>query len=108
MITLEKLSKSGPDFPDSSLNPTEKFWQSQRSTKPSSKKGRGLAEHNALGSRIFLFVRKSGLVAGKGAPFIYCGAVNYLSHTGSEPMSVKFALETPLSAEVAAAFGIQS
>jgi hypothetical protein len=81
-------------------------WQSQKSTTPYSKKGRAVIEHKETGSRIHLFVRKNKMVGGRGAPFYYCGLVDYISHTGSEPVSVKFALETPLPARLVDMFGI--
>jgi hypothetical protein len=39
-------------------------------------------------------VRESKLHNGKGAPFVYHGAVRYVSHIGSSPMSVVFSLAT--------------
>ena len=45
------------------------------------------------GRKIHLFVREHKLAAGKAAPFVYFGPVNYQSHQGSEPMSVVFTLE---------------
>jgi len=44
-----------------------------------------------------LFVRKDRLIAKKGAPFYYCGTVNYESHEGEKPMSVVTLLDCPLS-----------
>ena len=49
-----------------------------------------LLEHAALGSVIHLFVRETKLRNAKAAPFLYCGPVLYVSHSGSKPMSVVF------------------
>jgi hypothetical protein len=42
-------------------------------------------------------VRKNKLEAKLGAPFYYCGAVNYVSHEGEKPMSVIAGLDSELS-----------
>ena len=47
-------------------------------------------EHTRRDIAIHLFVRETKLANGKGAPFLYCGPVRYVSHTGSKPMSVVF------------------
>ena len=107
LVTLNKQGQQQTHkYHDYFIDDRTFHWQSQRSTKPSSKRGRGVVEHKQQNSRLHLFIRKNKLIAGKAAPYIYCGVVNYLSHTGSEPMSVKFALEEPLPAEVFDALGI--
>ncbi|MCK5785699.1 MAG: DUF3427 domain-containing protein [Candidatus Sabulitectum sp.] len=108
LVTLNKQGqKADHRYHDYFIDDHTFHWQSQRSTKPSMKRGLGVIEHRRMGSKIHLFVRKNKLVSGKGAPFYYCGLVNYISHTGSEPMSVKFAMETPLSESMVNSFGIQ-
>ncbi|WP_368054598.1 DUF3427 domain-containing protein [Saccharospirillum sp.] len=49
------------------------YWQSQRASTPTSKRGRGLIEHQALGIDTHLFVRESKLQGGEAAPFVYYG-----------------------------------
>jgi SOS-response transcriptional repressor LexA len=72
-------------------------WQSQNSGVPTSGKGKRVVEHQKNGSKLHLFVRKDRLIAKKGAPFYYCGTVNYVSHEGEKPMSVVTLLDCPLS-----------
>ena len=72
-------------------------WQSQNSTAPSGGKGQRLINHQTNGSKLHLFVRKNKLEAKKGAPFYYCGTVNYISHEGEKPMSVVTELDCPLT-----------
>ena len=72
-------------------------WQSQSSTSSTSGKGQRLINHTANGSKLHLFVRKNKLEAKKGAPFYYCGTVNYDSHEGEKPMSVISTLDNELS-----------
>ena len=71
-------------------------WQSQNATAPSSKRGHEIIEHKKDGRKIHLFVRENKLFAGKAAPFLYFGPVDYVSHQGSEPMSVIFASENKI------------
>ncbi|MDB5758363.1 MAG: hsdR, partial [Burkholderia sp.] len=52
--------------------------------------GLEIIEHAKRGIAIHLFVRESKLNAGKAAPFTYHGKATYLSHSGSNPMSVIF------------------
>jgi len=108
LVTLNKRGQQKDHrYHDYFIDDHTFHWQSQKSTKPSSKKGLAVIEQKKTGSRIHLFVRKNKLVAGKGAPFYYCGLVDYISHTGSQPLSVKFALETPLSEMLIDVFGIR-
>lgn len=68
-------------------------WESQKSTTPTSKRGKEIINHRALGVGLHLFVRENRLENGKAAPFRYCGKVQYQNHKGSEPMSVVFELD---------------
>ena len=105
LVTLNKPDRQiDHKYHDYFIDDRTFHWQSQNSTATTSKKGQGIIPGN---NRIYLFVRKHRKIAGKGAPFYYCGSVDYISHTGSKPMSVKFALETPLSDEMVELFGIQ-
>lgn len=67
-------------------------WESQKSTSPTNKRGKEIINHLALGIDLHLFVRENRLEGGKAAPFRYHGKVQYQSHSGSEPMSVVFAV----------------
>ena len=111
-ILLVTLNKQGQQavhrYHDYFIDESTFHWQSQNSTSPISKKGKGVIEHQATGSHIHLFIRKNKLQNGMGAPFIYCGSVNYLSHTGSNPISVKFRMDTPLPEHLVEVFGIQN
>jgi len=75
-------------------------WQSQNRTTPESPKGQNVIDHEKNGGKVHLFVRKNAKIRGKASPFIYCGPLTYKNHSGSAPMDVKFALETPLSTEL--------
>lgn len=91
LVTLNKQGKAQDHrYLDHWIDDTHFHWQSQNATTPSSSRGREIIEHVKLGIAIHLFVRKSKLLNGKAAPFMYQGAVRYESHAGSKPMSVIF------------------
>lgn len=93
LVTLNKQGKiEDHRYVDHWIDEQTFHWQTQRATTPESKRGRELINHKALGQSIHLFVRDNKLRAGKAAPFIYYGPVEYQSHEGSAPMSVKLKL----------------
>ena len=98
------LNKQGADpkhrYHDYFESPSIFHWQTQNSTKPESKKGLGLINHEVNDSVLHLFVRKHKMIKGKGSPFHYCGRVIYQSHHDSAPMNIKFKLSTPLPSKL--------
>jgi superfamily II DNA or RNA helicase/SAM-dependent methyltransferase/SOS-response transcriptional repressor LexA len=93
LVTLNKSGKiQGHRYVDHWLGERHFYWQSQRPTTPTSKRGRELIQHQVLGIDIHLFVRENKLQGGKAAPFVYYGAVKYVKHEGSAPMGVTFEL----------------
>lgn len=98
LVTLNKQGKNADhQYHDYFKDGNIFHWQSQNSTSSTSGKGQRLINHKANGSKLHLFVRKNKLEAKKGAPFYYCGTVNYESHEGEKPMSVIAGLESELS-----------
>lgn len=97
LVTLNKQGKAEDHrYADYWIDENTFHWQSQNATTPSSKRGREIIEHKKDGRKIHLFVRENKLFAGKAAPFLYFGPVDYVSHQGSEPMSVIFASENKI------------
>lgn len=93
LVTLNKQGKAeNHRYLDHWIDEHTFHWQSQNATTPHSKRGQEIIEHRNLGISLHLFVREKKLDGGKGAPFVYHGAVEYQSHTGSSPMSVVFAV----------------
>jgi superfamily II DNA or RNA helicase/HKD family nuclease/SOS-response transcriptional repressor LexA len=108
LVTLNKQGQQeSHKYHDYFIDDRTFHWQSQRSTKPGSKRGMGVINHRRNGSRIHLFLRKNKMMGGKAAPYIYLGTADYQSHSGSEPMDVVFSLANPISKEVAAELEIQ-
>jgi len=93
LVTLNKQGKGESHrYVDHWIDESTFHWQSQNSTTPESKRGRGLINHKSLGLSVHLFIRENKLSNGKAAPFIYYGPVEYKSHEGSAPMNIFFQL----------------
>lgn len=89
LVTLNKQGKAKEHrFADYWIDDQTFHWQSQNSTTPASSRGKSIIDHQRNGWQIHLFVREHKLSNGKSAPFVYHGAVCYLRHEGSGPMSV--------------------
>lgn len=92
-VTLNKQGKAEEHrYHDYWVDANTFHWQSQNSTGPMTKKGRQIIEHAKLGVDLHLFVREAKLAGSKGAPFVYHGKAQYVSHTGSNPMSTVFSV----------------
>lgn len=97
LVTLNKQGKTeNHRYADYWIDENTFHWQSQNATTPICKRGREIIEHKKNGRKIHLFVRENKLTAGKAAAFLYFGPVDYISHQGSEPMSVTFTLENKI------------
>ncbi|MFC3034456.1 DUF3427 domain-containing protein [Pseudoalteromonas fenneropenaei] len=96
-VTLDKNEKQfSPTtmYHDYAINEHLFHWQSQNSARPD--KGRGLEyiQHQKMGKRLFLFVREQSKDEyGRTMGFVNYGEVDYISHTGSQPMSITWQLK---------------
>lgn len=91
LVTLNKQGRAEEQrFHDYWIDGQTFHWQPQNKTRPHSKKGREIIEHEKRGIGLHLFVREHRLLAGKGSPFVYHGWVRCLRHSGSTPMNVVF------------------
>lgn len=91
LVTINKQGKADDHrYVDHWIDERTFHWQSQNQTGPDDKRGRSIIEHEKQGISIHLFVRETKLANGKAAPFVYCGPVRYVRHTGGKPMSVIF------------------
>lgn len=99
-VTLDKTEKQfSPTtmYHDYAINEHLFHWQSQNSARPDKGQGKQYIEHKAIGKRLFLFVREQTKDEyGRTMGFVNYGEVDYLSHTGSKPMSIKWQLRTPM------------
>ncbi len=95
-VTLTKNEKQfSPTtmYHDYAINEKLFHWQSQNSTRPEIGKGFEYINHKGIGKRLFLFVREQVKDEfGRTMGFVNFGEVEYLSHTGSQPMNITWKL----------------
>lgn len=96
-VTLNKNEKQfSPTtmYHDYAINEYLFHWQSQNSARPDRGKGLSYVEQNKNAKRVVLFVREqSNDENGRTMGFVNFGEVNYVSHTGSQPMSITWRLQ---------------
>ena len=91
LVTINKQGKAEDHrYVDHWIDDHTFHWQSQNQTGPDDNRGRSIIEHERREIGVHLFVRENTLANGKAAPFLYCGPVRYVSHSGNKPMSVVF------------------
>ncbi|MCB9725547.1 MAG: DUF3427 domain-containing protein [Spirochaetaceae bacterium] len=67
-------------------------WQSQNRTRRESGTGQSFQHHVERGITIRLFVRKHSKINGRGAPFVYCGPVEFVDWEGDQPITIRWKL----------------
>ncbi|MFD1382849.1 DUF3427 domain-containing protein [Rhodanobacter aciditrophus] len=99
-VTLDKNEKQfSPTtmYHDYAINEQLFHWQSQNSARPDRGRGKDYVNHRVIGKRLFLFVREQTKDEyGRTMGFVNYGEVEYVSHTGSQPMSITWQLNTPI------------
>jgi superfamily II DNA or RNA helicase/HKD family nuclease/diadenosine tetraphosphate (Ap4A) HIT family hydrolase len=95
-VTLDKADQTEAFKYKDHFNSANAFqWQSQNRTTQESDAGRSINAHKERGITVHLFVRaKPKLADGRGAPFYYCGPVEFLSWSGTKPITVVWRLST--------------
>jgi superfamily II DNA or RNA helicase/HKD family nuclease/diadenosine tetraphosphate (Ap4A) HIT family hydrolase len=101
MFLLVTLDKSGHveafKYKDHFVSDSQFQWQSQNRTKRDSDAGRLLQDHLARDIEVHLLVRpRAKLANSKGAPFYYCGLLDFIEWTGDQPITVQWRLRTPV------------
>ncbi|MDV0446053.1 hypothetical protein MmiAt1_16630 [Methanimicrococcus sp. At1] len=95
-ITLNKSEKDfSPStlYEDYAINENLFHWQSQSRTKIDSPAGQRYINHKKTGNKVALFVREYKKEDGYTATFTFLGECEYVSHSGSEPISFVWKLE---------------
>jgi superfamily II DNA or RNA helicase len=97
-VTLDKTDHSEAfQYKDHFISPNEFQWQSQNRTAQTSDVGQSIRGHKERGIAVHLFVRaKPKMTDGRGAPFYYCGPVDFLSWIGDKPITVVWRLPKPV------------
>jgi superfamily II DNA or RNA helicase/HKD family nuclease/diadenosine tetraphosphate (Ap4A) HIT family hydrolase len=107
-VTLDKKDHvEAFQYKDHFLSPSEFQWQSQNRTTQGSKDGESIREHTGRGIAVQLFVRaRAKTPDGRGAPFLYCGPVEFVSWSGEKPITVVWKLLTPVPEALRAELGV--
>jgi len=98
-VTLRKTEKEfSPTtmYEDYALSDKLFHWQSQSGTSPDSPTGMRYSTQKESKHNILLFVRESNTKKGRTLPYVYLGKVNFISSSGSRPMSIVWELEEPM------------
>jgi hypothetical protein len=97
LVTLEKVSHPEQHrYQDRFLSPDTFQWQSQNRTTQSGKVGQAIRDHRQQDIQVHLFVRQTGKVDQRAAPFTYCGELDFLSWKGEKPITVTWRLQKTL------------
>ncbi|WP_311389650.1 DUF3427 domain-containing protein [Corynebacterium haemomassiliense] len=76
-------------------------WESQSTTKLTSKDGQRYIHHEENGHSIYLCVRNTRLnAAGVAAAFTLLGSVSHVSHSGEKPIRFEWQLSRPMPAQL--------
>lgn len=104
---LITLKKSDTDYSpttmyrDFALSPELFHWESQSTTSAASPTGQRYIHHRERGSHVLLFVRETKKSAlGEGAPYIFLGPADYVTHEGERPMAITWRLRQAMPTEV--------
>ena len=100
-VTLNKLEKDySPStlYRDYSISDTLFHWQSQSTTSESSRTGQRYINQKTNGGKILLFIRENKEDSAGAVPYTYLGPVDYVSHEGSNPISIVWRVQNPIPA----------
>ncbi len=103
-ITLNKAQKHySPTtmYADYAISETLFHWQSQSTTSVNSPTGERYIKHRSNGHSILLFVRENRTNRNNLAePYNFLGTADYVSHSGSRPISITWRLKSPIPAHL--------
>jgi superfamily II DNA or RNA helicase len=104
LVTLKKAERDySPTtlYRDYAISPSLFHWESQSTHSVGSPTIRRYREHVDRGHTIMLFVReRRTLETGIGSPYVCLGPAQYVSSSGSRPVSFTWELETPMPEEL--------
>jgi superfamily II DNA or RNA helicase/HKD family nuclease len=100
LVTLNKSDKDfspSTQYEDYAISEKIFHWQSQNKTAPESPVGISYINHKTKDRNLLLFVREEKRDNyGFTSPYYFLGSVDYISHSGSKPMSINWQLEEPM------------
>ena len=98
LVTLEKEALEEQfRYRDHFIGPDIFQWQSQNRTMQRGAVGQAIKHHRERGIEVQLFVCRHPKAAGRAAPFVYCGQLQFLDWEGEKPITVRWRLSNPLS-----------
>lgn len=87
-------------YKDYAISPDEFHWQSQSTTRSGSDTGQRYINHVDRGYTPFLFVReRNDTEYGHTMPYLFLGPVDYVSHEGDRPMSIRWKMRARIPAD---------
>lgn len=101
-ITLNKTEKyfsPSTMYEDYAVNERLFHWQSQSTTSENSKTGKRYMNQKENSGKVLLFARESQKIQGRTRPYLCLGTAEYVSHTGSRPMSIIWRLDEEMPAK---------
>ena len=100
---LVTLKKSEADYSpttmyqDYAISPELFHWESQSVTTAASPTGQRYIHHRGRNTHVLLFARGTKTTElGAGAPYLFLGDADYVSHRGEKPMAITWRLRTPM------------
>jgi hypothetical protein len=87
-------------YKDYPINLIRLHWESQSGTTQAGMAGQNLINHAARGYSIYLFVRLNRNNGPLTAPFQFLGRCAQVSYSGERPISLVWALDHPMPAEL--------
>lgn len=85
-------------YEDYAINERLFHWQTQSGVKADSKTAKRYITHKRNHHQIALFVRNYKTENGYTSPFVFLGTAEYVSHSGSQPMSIIWRLNEEMPA----------
>ncbi len=104
-VLFVTLNKSDKDYSpttmynDYAISPSLFHWQSQSTTGAVSTTGKRYIHHKELGNHVLLFVREFKTDSCGTAPYTFLGTADYVSSTGSKPISIVWKLNKEIPAK---------
>ncbi|MFM8412205.1 MAG: DUF3427 domain-containing protein, partial [Alphaproteobacteria bacterium] len=103
-VTLQKSEdRFSPStrYRDYAISRTLFHWETQSMQRPETATVQRYIHHRANGGNVFLFVRETAKTeVGATAAFTFCGAVDYVSHKGAQPVGITWRPRTPMPEEM--------
>ena len=101
-VTLEKTEERySPTtmYKDYAISPELFHWESQSITSQASPTGQRYINHRERGTNILLFVRRTGKMGNRTAPYMFLGLADYVSHEKERPIAFVWRLRRPMPAD---------